>query len=254
MDAEVALQIEQGELKGASKLVINNLEVGPGDPKRMDELTTQLNMPMDSALSLLRDKDNNIRLKLPVSGDVADPKFDLGDAINQAVGKAMRVTAVSYLKFYFQPFGAMITIGKWAGEAAASVHLDPVSFEAGAATLDDTAAQYFDRLAGLMQERPKLRVKLCGRAVPADRDTLEQAAAAAAARKAQEAKVKPPVQPPPPPPPISEEQLQALARQRATAAKDYLINRHGVAAERLFVCKPELDTAAEAKPRLELAI
>jgi len=176
MDAEVALQIEQGELKGASKLVINKLEVAPGDSKRMAELTTQLNMPLDSALSLLRDKDNNIRLKLPVSGDVADPKFDLGDAVNQAIGKAMRVTAVSYLKFYFQPFGALITIGKWAGEAAASVHLDPVAFEAGGAALDGTADQYLDRLAGLMQERPKLRIKLCGRAVPADRDALAQAA------------------------------------------------------------------------------
>lgn len=254
MDAEVALQIEQGELKGASKLVINNLEVAPGDPQRMEELTTQLSMPLDAALSLLRDKNNDIRLKLPISGDIADPKFDLGDAINQAVGKALRVAAVSYLKFYFQPFGALITIGKWVGEAAASVRLDPVAFEAGRATLDATANQYLDRLAGLMQERPKLRVKLCGRAAPADRDALEEAAKAAAAQRAQEAKVKPPAQPPPPPPRVTKEQLQALAHRRAAVAKDYLVSRRGIAAERLFVCKPELDSAAEAKPRLELAI
>ena len=76
------------------------------------------------------------------------------------------------------------------------------------------------KVGKLLQERGDLRLKLCGKAVP--KDGLEEAAA------------------------------KALAARRTEAAKDYFAGSFGVAADRLFVCDPEIEMEPEAIPRVEL--
>jgi hypothetical protein len=48
------------------------------------------------------------------------------------------------------------------------------------------------------------------------------------------------------------EQLEALAKARSMAIKDYLVEQHGVKDDRILLCHPEVDKAAEAKPRAEI--
>ena len=51
-----------------------------------------------------------------------------------------------------------------------------------------------------------------------------------------------------------DEVLMQLARNRSEALKDYLVEKQGVAAERLFICHPQIDKEEEALPRVELVI
>ncbi|MCM0020294.1 MAG: hypothetical protein NBV67_09895, partial [Tagaea sp.] len=55
-----------------------------------------------------------------------------------------------------------------------------------------------------------------------------------------------------PPTQAGEDQLRALAEERARAVKDRLAARPGVDAARLFECRPVVETATEAGPRVEL--
>jgi len=218
-DSEIKITNER--LEGKNKIALANLSVAPRDEAAVEKMNTRLAMPLESALAMLRDKNNNVNLEINISGNLSDPKFDVSDAINQALTNAIRGASVTYLKYFFQPYGTLITVAELAGKAM-QVRLDPVTFPAGQAVLTPETRDYLAKVGKLLQERQNLRVKLCGKAVPQDGLTGDAAL--------------------------------ALAKQRAEALKDYFANQHGIATDRLFLCDPELDTDAEAKPRVDLAL
>jgi hypothetical protein len=84
LNADIKLDVLKGELQGNTQLSLNNLKVNPADNEKIEKMLIQLSMPLDSALSLLRDKNDNISLKMPIKGDISNPKFDITDAINKA--------------------------------------------------------------------------------------------------------------------------------------------------------------------------
>jgi hypothetical protein len=47
-------------------------------------------MSLDSALKLLRDKQNDVRLSIPISGNISDPKFSVADAVNKVLAKTLQ--------------------------------------------------------------------------------------------------------------------------------------------------------------------
>jgi hypothetical protein len=94
--------------------------------------------PMDTALNTLRDKNNTIKLTIPVEGNMADLKLDVGDAINQFPAKALKTRALCYLKHALQHYGAMITAAQYTGEAITKVRLNPLEFEPGQVALTAT--------------------------------------------------------------------------------------------------------------------
>jgi hypothetical protein len=250
LDGDIILKITDDQMDGKAKLVLNKLNVKAADTERMAELNRELNMPLDSALNMLRDGDDNIRLTLPVSGDIHKPDFDFSHIINKAMGKALKSAALSYVKYALQPYGALITLAQMAGKAANRVALDALPFAAGSAEPAVDAAPYLDKLTGLLKDRPALRFQICGLATEADRQALAEAARQAAAKPAQDGETRPAQ---PAAPVIADDLLLKLAADRSAAIKRQLVAR-GAAPERLFVCNPEIDQAADAKPRAELLL
>lgn len=232
MNTDIKVKVVEGEIEGISTMALSNLELSPGQEEGLKKLTAELTMPLDTALSLIRDKDNKIHLTLSAKGDIRDPTLKLGDMINQALGEAVQKAGISYLKYLFQPYGTYITVIELAAGLAAEaarVRLDPVFFEPGSVVLDAKVLQYLERAAGLMTDRPGIQMKLCGKAVENDRTVMK--------RKAR-----------------TDERLLALARERASAIKDHLVHQHGITAERLFICNPEVDVQEDAVPRVELLL
>jgi hypothetical protein len=256
MDADIKLKIVQGKIDANNDLTINNLTVKPADPEKMKKLTEQISVPLDTALNMLRDKENNIKLTIPVKGDIDDPKFDASDAINQAIGNAMKGAAVGFLQHALQPYGALITIAKIAGKAANAVHLQPLVFTTGTVVTEKDPGQYLDKIASLLKSRPNLRIKLCGKATENDRLYLHNQLAEELKKKA--ASVKPKqttdTRKSIKVPPVTDNTLLDLAKKRAEMVKDLLVNQKQIDAKRLFICNPEVDKDAKGKARVELLI
>jgi len=248
LTAGLHINIDAGKLSGDNALKFNQLQVAPSDPERMAELSKQLSMPLDSALSLLRDDEDNIKIHVPLGGDLSSPEFGYADAINQALGKAMKTTALTFLKYYFQPYGALITVAELANKAMA-IRLDPLAFAPGSSALDANAVNYLDKVGGLMKARPKLRIRLCGKAVAADAAALKQAKAPPPPKESDktsgDGKTKPLTE---------KERLEALAKARAVGIRDFLVKKFAVDPGRLFVCLPEAQPDDKEKPRVELLI
>jgi hypothetical protein len=67
-------------------------------------------MSLDSALKLLRDDQNNVKLNIPISGDIRDPKFSVADAVNKVLAQTLQTSALSYLKFMLGPYGIGLSV------------------------------------------------------------------------------------------------------------------------------------------------
>jgi len=255
LDADLDLNINKGKIKANNQLKLSNLKVKPSDPEKAESLTSQLSMPLDSALSLLRDKNNDIKLNLPVNGDTTNPDFDISGIINKAIGTAMKKASLTYLTHALQPYGSLITLAKLAKAAADHVSLNPILFTPASFELNDNAEEYTVKIASLLKDRPQLRIKLCGKATLLDSQKITQLNLEARKIKQAESNndndgnkenlvgLAP-----------TDEQLLALASQRADAIKNILVNQHSIDASRLFLCKPQIDNEKEAKPRIDLTI
>lgn len=236
MNSEISIKVTNDVLAGEARLVLNKLTVKAADAKRLARLTRELSMPLDAALNMLRDSDDNIRLSLPVSGDITQPSFDMSDVINTAMGNALKKAAISYIKYALQPYGSLITLAEYAGKAANRLALKDVPFPTGSATPAPDQAVYLEKVVGLLNERPKLTVRVCGVATASDRAELATQARAQGQS-----------------PQIPDDALLTLAQQRSADIKRRLVDQ-GIAPDRLFICNPEIRTAADASPRVELSL
>ncbi|MAT65642.1 MAG: hypothetical protein CMN57_08355 [Gammaproteobacteria bacterium] len=256
------IDIDAGQMNIRNDLRLDQFHVKPVSEEQRQRIDQKLSMPLGTALSTLRDDNDNIALSLPVTGSVADPSFDVSDAINQALAKALKTAAVSYIKLALQPYGSLITIGQFVGEKMSHIRLEPVAFANGSAALDQDAGQYLQKIRDLLENRPELQLRICGYAVPADRAALreQRLAGARASTGAGKAEAAPggedqaaaQTEPGPEIEPIADQALLDLAEQRARAVQDTLVQSHGVDPGRLFVCQPELESDPDARARAAL--
>jgi hypothetical protein len=128
-----------------------------------------------------------------------------------------------------------------------------VAFTRGSAELSPDQSAYLNEMAGILNERPDVDVTLCGVAVPDDLvpATAPSATGATAAADA-------PAEAAPSPAPVvpaaaPEPALLALGDSREKVVKDSLVEL-GVEPGRLVTCKPEIDRAPDAEPRVEIGV
>ncbi|BAZ93045.1 uncharacterized protein FOKN1_0643 [Thiohalobacter thiocyanaticus] len=250
------IDIDAGQMNITNDLRLDQFHVQPVSEEQRQRIDQKLSMPLGTALSTLRDDNDNIALRLPVTGSVEDPSFGISDAINQALAKALKTAAVSYIKFALQPYGSLIAVGQFVGEKMSHIRLEPVAFANGSAALDQDAGQYLQKIGELLQKRPELQLRVCGYAVPADRAALHEQrqaeAGKAEAAPGGDGRDAAPAEPGAEIEPIADQTLLDLAGQRARAVQDSLVQTHGVDPGRLFVCQPELESDPDAKAGVAL--
>ena len=247
LNADLNINIKDNILDGTTSVEINQLVLDAADENKMAKMTQQLSMPLDSALSLLRDDNDDIKLKIPVKGDIASPDFNINDIINTALGNALQGTVKNVLKYALQPYGLIFMAAEKAYGAATSIKLDALTFPPGQDTLPIESKNYLQRVGELMQKRPQLRIRVCGFATTKDHLFLQS---------------QPNKNGTPPPKDqqesLDKEKLLELAKNRQIAVKSHIVTKYKVETTRLFSCKPQINTSSnnESKepPRVELLI
>jgi uncharacterized protein involved in outer membrane biogenesis/outer membrane protein OmpA-like peptidoglycan-associated protein len=134
-------RIENSEMRGENEVTLQNFTLG----ERVSE-GNLLNLPLDLAIALLTDDQGRITADIPVSGDVTNPKFELRDAIFDAI-KGLLAGVVT------APFRAL---GRLFGDDAE--RLESVQFEPGQAALSPPEREKLVAVANLLRQRPQLRL------------------------------------------------------------------------------------------------
>lgn len=199
-------------IKGENKAVLDQFTLG-----NKVESENATNLPLKLALALLKDREGQIKINLPVEGDVSSPEFSFADLVWTAVKNVIINIAAAPFDFLKNALGG--------GD-----NLDSIFFEPGTNIIAADQKEKIQQLAKFLNERPNLVIEIQGRYQPLDSEAL----------KKKTGKKE-----------ISEEELKKLAMGREQALQSALALEN-VEAERLYLLSPILDDKAELPPRSQL--
>lgn len=157
-DGRLSWQVRDGQLELRPELRLRDLAFGPRPADAPGEP-----LPLALALALLGDAQGRLDLAVPVTGSLDDRGFAVGTALGQGLASILAQAG----RAPFERLAGLV--------GAAAGDLERVRFEAGVATLDDTARAGLALLARALRERPALRLDITGLADGrSDRDALAQ--------------------------------------------------------------------------------
>lgn len=229
LDSDIDINATNNQLDSLAKLSLSNIKLEPVSDELIENLNKQLTMPLDVALSSIRDSDNNIHLEIPVTGNVSSPDFNLNDAVQQATVKATQALAIRFLKTALEPYTTMINVMELAyegGKKLSALKLDPVTFAGAEVAISASGLDYLGKIQQVLAERPDLRLSVCGVSYR-DKPTGDQAAVDA------QSAVNP--------------ALLQQAVDRAQVVKDQLVSG-GIEPQRLFSCQAKVVERPEEVP------
>lgn len=230
LDLDLDYEIAGTKLDAHNLLVMDRLELGQAVAS--DEA---VDAPVALGLALLRDQDGVIEVDLPISGDLSDPDFSLGQVIMRAFVNLLVKAAAS-------PFSMLGSIAEMAG--LSSDELGQVSFQPGSVALAEGEPAKLAALADGLLERPDLLLNVRGGVAPETdglallRDELtaggQKSLSEEEWQSARQAYLAGERQLPP-------EALNNLASARGVAVRKVLLDTHKVPADQLFMLDPSRD-------------
>ena len=245
LQADIPMKINQNQIDGQIDLMlfkpkVERVKAESSAEKNQGKM--QIRIPLDSGLKLMSDKQNNVKLNIPLTGNITDPQFSIADAVNKVLVKTLQNSTLSYLKFVLGPYGIGLAVAEKAISGTARIRLNPIIFEPGSEQLDEEAIDYAQRVATIMNEYPEVQVIPCGVATESDRLAIMAARAAqAGAQSGLQADT-------------ADAELLALAKQRSGQIKNHLVKVHGINPKRIIGCGPKITKGDDAKPRVDLGI
>lgn len=231
-DHQFQVEIAQQQLTANNKVHLRQLQLEVVDPDKPQPMERQLDIPLDLALNLLRDSDDNIELDVPIEGDLDQPDVDVSDVIGDALGNALMSGTTNYLKFVLQPYGAVLMAADFVGDQMSTIRLDPIIFIAGESSLSEQQRNYIDKVAGLMTERPNLSLNICATANEADHIPV--------AESEPDSKAQVPI-----------DELIDIARKRGKNVKRRFISQ-SIQSRRLLLCQAKYQPKADGAVSLTM--
>ena len=165
LSLNVAYKLENNQLAAENRLFIDQLTFG--DKVESPDAT---GLPVNLAISLLKNNRGEIDLNLPISGSLDDPEFSVGGVIVQVIVNLFTKAVTSP----FALLGSLVGGGE---------ELSKVEFGPGRATIDDVASKRLETLAKALNERESLKLEITGRADPEiDKEGIKRVAIENAAK------------------------------------------------------------------------
>ncbi len=235
VSAEFKTKLKDNQIDSDNQLHLHQFELQSLNTEKTQKLQANFPVPLETGLAMLKDKNDNIDLSLPIKGDISSPDFDASDVITKALGTALAGATKSYLLLALQPFGAIAMVGEMALDSANAISLQPVVFKLGSTEIDPEMQTYLKKIHSLLKERKAIQIKLCQGVSEADRQfMLEKIAIANAKKQAETGQITKETERK-----VSDQQLSELATERQKAIKRLLL-KLGTRGKQVILCKPEI--------------
>jgi outer membrane protein OmpA-like peptidoglycan-associated protein len=247
LDLEMKYRVDNNSFSGDNKIFVDRMVLG----EKIDS-PAATDLPVGLAVTLLKGADGRITLQVPVSGDIADPKFDFGQVVLSALTGAM--TKASSPPPSADADGASSSTVTESSTPSTTTEIDDVKgedvrfieFEFGLSKLSEQARKKLDALAKFLTERSALTLGIEGTA----NRRMDQAKIAEKQAKQEKPSSE---QEPAKDPPVDDKQLAMLALTRANEVKKYLIQKGKIAETRIQLKHLKIKAiTAEEYGRVEL--
>jgi len=166
----VGYTIEKGKLSFDLKYLIEKRKLNSTNYIFLDQFSFgdkvesphATKLPVKLAIALLKDRKGEIKLDIPVTGSLDDPKFSIGKIIFQIIVNLITKAVTSPFALLGSIFGA--------GE-----ELSYLEFEHGSVNLTEANLKKIDTLIKVLYERPSLKIDIEGHVdLEKDREGLRQ--------------------------------------------------------------------------------
>ncbi|HET7875809.1 MAG TPA: DUF748 domain-containing protein [Methylomirabilota bacterium] len=142
----VKFRLDDDQVTATNEVVIGHLQVAKS-PDRGDEVKQRIGLPLGLIVALIKDTHGEIRVSVPVSGSLKDPKFELSEAIWTAV----RNVLVNVLAAPFRLIGGLFTSSD---DKVDDLKVEPVTFAAGSAAIAPAMEEHLLRVADFLRRTP----------------------------------------------------------------------------------------------------
>ncbi|HXH81888.1 MAG TPA: DUF748 domain-containing protein [Candidatus Tectomicrobia bacterium] len=165
LTTELHYRVIGDRLEATNELLVEEIRVEreprSADPRR------GLGIPLGLIVAIMADHDGDIRVTVPVSGNLASPEFDLGDAIAAAFKRLLSSVVTG-------PFRAIGRIfrGRDGEELPRGLEVDPLAFEPGLAVIDAEGEKHVQRVADFLRAAPRVQIWLRPVTTEADVEAL----------------------------------------------------------------------------------
>ncbi|WP_066016353.1 DUF748 domain-containing protein [Endozoicomonas atrinae] len=140
-------QIKNHQLSATNQMLLDKLILG----SRVDS-NEAVDLPIRMALALLKDRNGQIDITLPISGDLENPEFELGPVIRMAL-----VNLITNI--ISAPFDLLASL---VGGSAEEMQF--VTFEPGQFSINRSEqVESLDKLAKALRDRPGLQLEVTGK-------------------------------------------------------------------------------------------
>lgn len=188
--------LEGTRLDARHDIVVAQLDVEKSEAD--DEVERRLGMPLGFLVAVMKNARGEIRLSLPVSGDVGTGTYEFREAVWGAVRAAM-------LRLVALPFSRIGSIFVSEDSKLTGLTIAPVTFEAGTTRRTPGTDGHLERVAAFLRDTPSANVALTPILTAADVEALKSSAAPASTE------------------PTPADAVRALAAGRLDAVRDAIL-------------------------------
>ncbi len=230
------LQLGDGRIDMDNNLVFNDLVVETVDGELASELHSQLPIPLDLALTMLRKRDGSIDLDIPIQGELSGLHVGVTDLIVTALNKGITVAVTPYLAYtVLGPLGALAYVGAEVGLSMLDTDLPVLEFEHGAAELSAEQKEILNRVGKEIEEDTEDSYNICTKVTRDELSTRSNEQQDNQAILQDETMRK---------------ELFEIGENRSLLVKNYLLSNFAIDEERLLICNPGLEFAKGSKPKV----
>jgi hypothetical protein len=182
LTTSIRCRIDGDTLDARGEVLVSRLEVtkaGGGD-----EAKARIGLPLGMLVSLMKNSHGDIRIALPVSGRLSDPRFDFGEAIWSTL-RNVAVKAIS------APLSWIGRVRYTADNRVERIEVNPIPFAPGQATLEPDAREQVSRVAAFLTQAPEARMAITPIVTARDRAALREASPDAANGRARDPRAAP---------------------------------------------------------------
>ena len=235
MNVTSDLKITGDQLDLENNLFFQQIKAETIREDALAKLNNELPVPLDLALTMLRDSNGDIDLNVPLSGPLDDLHVNPNDIIITALSKAIAVAVTPYLAYtVLGPAGALAYVGLKAGQAVIDTSLPSLEFADRKVTLTDAHKEILEKIGKDMEGHKDQDYSICSKVL------LWELAGDMKRTFANQQKI------------LKDEamrkELLALAGTRAENVRQYLLNEFSIEEDHLLICSPTINFAPEGKP------
>jgi uncharacterized protein involved in outer membrane biogenesis len=149
--ATVRYRVVNDALTASNDIVLGQPDFAPS--KSGDEVRDRVGVPLGTLIALLKNAKGEVRLSVPVTGNVATRQFDFTDAFWAAVRK----TAVGVMALPVSWVGKIFYSGD---DRVETIQIWPVYFEAGTTRFAPGFDRHAERLGGFLRDAPGVNLAM----------------------------------------------------------------------------------------------